>query len=161
MARQYKLPKAVEDVIPEHHGTRRISYFFDKALTMVDPEKETLNEGDFRYPGPKPRTREAAIVMLADGVEAGSRVLREPSHNRLRSLIAEIVEHVEDEGQLSECTLTFRDLAKVEEAFYQVLLGVFSRRISYPGYTFDKEHENEGARSPSALPSQKTADPQG
>lgn len=161
MARQYKIPQPIIDVIPQHHGTRRISYFLDKALTMVDPEKERINEADFCYPGPKPQTREAAIVMLADAVEAGSRVLKDPSHSRLKTLIGEIVQHVIAEGQLSECTLTFKDLAKVEDAFYQILLGVFSRRISYPGYTFDKEIEDDPTRGQAALPPQKAGNPQG
>lgn len=159
IARQYRLPQPVLDVIPQHHGTRHISYFLDKALTMVDPEKESISEADFVYPGPKPQTREAAVVMLADAVEAGSRVLRDPSHSRLRALISEVVQRVVDEGQLSECTLTFKDLAKVEDAFFQILLGVFSRRISYPGYTFDKEEDHDATRGPAPLPPAKTGHP--
>ena len=159
IARQYHLPQAILDVIPQHHGTRRISYFMDKALTMVDPEKESINESDFMYGGPKPKTREAAIVMLSDAVEAGSRVLRDPSHGRLHSLVSEIVARVVAEGQLSDCNLTFKDLAKVEDAFYQILLGVFSKRISYPGYTFDKEPNHEATRGPVALPPAKAGHP--
>ncbi len=145
MARQYGLPQAVLDVIPQHHGTRKIAYFYDKALTLHDPEKGTIGESDYQYPGPRPQTREAAIIMLADGVEAGSRVLREPSHQRLMGLIEEITNRVVGEGQLDDCNLTFRDLAKVQDGFLQILVGVFSRRISYPGYRFDKEEE--GAQS--------------
>lgn len=159
IARQYKIPQPVLDVIPQHHGTRHISYFLDKALTMVDPEKESISEADFVYPGPKPQSREAAIVMLADAVEAGSRVLRDPSHTRLRALISEIVERVVSEGQLSECSLTFKDLAQVEEAFYNILLGVFSRRISYPGYTFDKEGDHDSTRGSAPLPPVKAGYP--
>ncbi|MEJ2420429.1 MAG: HDIG domain-containing protein [Acidobacteriota bacterium] len=143
LGRQYGLPQAVVDIIPQHHGTRKISYFYDKAMTIVDPEKESLNEADFQYPGPKPRSREAAIIMLTDGVEAASRVLREPSPQRIRTLISEIVAKVVKEEQLDESNLTFSDLALVQDAFYQILIGVFSRRISYPGYKFDKE---EGGR---------------
>lgn len=159
IARQYKIPQPILDVIPQHHGTRHISYFLDKALTMVDPERESISEADFVYPGPKPQTREAAIVMLADGVEAGSRVLRDPSHPRLRTLIGEIVERVVSEGQLGECSLTFKDLARVEEAFYKILLGVFSRRISYPGYTFDKEGDHDPTRGSAPLPPVKAGHP--
>lgn len=153
MARQYRLPQAVVDVIPQHHGTRRIHYFYDKALAQHDPEKGELHESDYRYPGPKPRTREAAIIMLADGVEAGSRVLKDPSHQRLSGLIEEMVERVVAEGQLEECDLTFRDLSKVQDAFFQILIGVFSRRISYPGYKFDKEDDvaTEGSGPAGAL----------
>ncbi len=159
IARQYGLPQAIIDVIPEHHGTRHISYFLDKALTMVDPEKESINESDFTYPGPRPQTREAAIVMLSDAVEAGSRVLKDPSHSRLKALISEMVERVVGENQLADCNLTFKDLAQVQDAFYHILLGVFSRRISYPGYTFDKEPDHDAARGPVALPPAKTGHP--
>lgn len=139
LARQYHLPKAVFDVIPQHHGTRKIHYFFEKALTLQNPEKGEIQEGDFRYPGPKPQNREAAIIMMADGVEAASRLLKDPSPQRLKGLIEEINERVVAEGQLDECDLTFKDLSRVQDAFYQMLIGVFSRRISYPGYRFDKE----------------------
>ena len=159
IARQYSLPQPVLDVIPQHHGTRHISYFLDKALTMVDPEKESISEADFVYPGPKPQTREAAIVMLADAVEAGSQGPARPVPLPARALISEIVQRVVDEGQLGECTLTFKDLAKVEEAFFQILLGVFSRRISYPGYTFDKEGDHDTTRGPAPLPPAKTGHP--
>ncbi len=158
MARQYKLPQPIIDIIPQHHGTRRISYFLDKALTMVDPEKETINEADFSYPGPRPKSREAAIIMMADGIEAGSRVLKEPTHHRLKSLVTEIVNRVVSEGQLEECDLTFKDLARVQEAFLMVLMGVFSRRISYPGYTFDKEQKNEAPRSEAPQQASNAAD---
>lgn len=163
LGRKFGIPEAVLDVIPQHHGTRRVGYFFDKALTMLDPEKDTLNEADFRYPGPKPQTREAAIVMMADGIEAGSRVLKEPSHHRLNSLVQEIIQRVTDEGQLDECTLTFRDLTVLREAFLKTLQGIFSRRISYPGYAFDKEKDkerkDEPARGADPLPSPKPPSP--
>jgi len=157
MARQYRLPQAVLDIIPQHHGTRRIHYFYDKALTLHDPEKGEIQEGDYRYPGPRPQTREAAIIMMADGVEAGSRVLKDPSHQRLRALVEEIVARVVDEQQLDECDLNFRDLAKVQEAFHQILIGVFTRRISYPGYRFDKEAEGAAEGSDAPYPDAPTA----
>ena len=152
LARQHKLPERIVAIVPQHHGTRRISYFMDKALTMIDPEKETINEADFRYPGPKPQTREAAIIMIADGVEAGSRVLKKPTHQRVTSLVSEIIQRVVSEGQLTECEITFKDLARLEEAFVKYLMGQYSRRISYPGYTFDKEPKNGTARSAGARP---------
>lgn len=159
LGRQHGLPEAVLDIIPQHHGTRRIGYFFDKALTMLDPEKDTINEADFRYPGPKPQTREAAIIMMADGIEAGSRVLKEPTHHRLKALVQEIVRRVQEEGQLEESDLTFRDLAVLQEAFLKTLMGVFSRRISYPGYSFDKEKTDGTPRSPASQPTPKTSAP--
>ncbi len=158
MARQYRLPRAVLDVIPQHHGTRKIAFFYDKALTLHDPEKGSINEGDYQYPGPKPLTREAAIIMLADGVEAGSRVLKEPSHQRLLALIEEITSRVVQEGQLDDCDITFKDLAKVQDAFLQILVGVFSRRISYPGYRFDKEDDSDSEGSVASRAGDKASD---
>lgn len=139
MAREAGLPQAVIDLIPQHHGDRRVSYFYEKALTMADPEKEPLRDEDFHYPGPKPRSREAAILMLADGVEAASRILREPTEQQLRKLIAEICDRVVSEGQLVECDLTYEDMAQIQETFFKILQGVFSKRISYPTFMFDKE----------------------
>lgn len=139
IAREEGLPEAVIDLIPQHHGDRRISYFFEKALTMVDPEKETIRDEEFRYPGPRPKSREAAILMLADGVEAGSRLMREPTDAQLRFLIREICDRVVSEGQLVECDLTYEDMAQIQEAFLKMLQGIFSKRISYPGFNFDKE----------------------
>jgi putative nucleotidyltransferase with HDIG domain len=139
IAREAGLPGAIIDLIPQHHGDRRISYFYEKALTMVDPEKEGLKDEDFRYPGPRPKSREAAILMLADGVEAGSRLLREPTELQLRKLIREICDRVVSEGQLVECDLTYEDMSQIQETFLKILQGVFAKRISYPSYSFDKE----------------------
>lgn len=153
MAREAGIPAAVIDLIPQHHGDRRISYFYEKALTMVDPEKEVLKDEDFRYPGPKPRSREAAILMLADGVEAGSRLLREPTEPQVRRLIKEICDRVVSEGQLVECDLTYEDMAQIQETFLVILLGVFTKRISYPNFTFDKEGSDGKQGSVAPVPS--------
>jgi len=141
LARGYKLPEQIISIIPQHHGTRNISYFYDKALTIVDPEKETVNRADFCYPGPKPRTREAAIIMLADSIEASSRLLKDPSPQRVKSLINEIFDKALADEQLDECDITLNELAMLREGFFIVLIGVFARRISYPNYDFDKGAE--------------------
>ncbi len=155
LARQYKLPQAIVDIIPQHHGTRRISYFLDLALTMNDPTKESVNEADFRYKGPKPQTREAAIIMMADSVEAASRTLRDPSHQRVTNMVDEIVERITGEGQLEECDLTFEDVAKVKASFVNFVMGIYSRRVSYPNYAFDKENKNGVQRSQAAQQAEK------
>lgn len=152
MAREAGLPAAIVDLIPQHHGDRRISYFYEKALTMVDPEKEALRDEDFRYPGPKPRSREAAIIMLADGVEAGSRLLREPTEPQIRKLIKEICDRVVSEDQLVECDLTYEDMAQIQETFLMILQGVYAKRISYPSFTFDKEGSDGKAGSDAPVP---------
>ena len=141
LARGFGLPEQIIDVIPQHHGTRSISYFYDKALTIVDPEKETINRSDFCYPGPKPKTREAAIIMLADSIEASSRILKDPSPQRVKTLINEIFDKALADNQLDECDITLSELAMLREGFFIVLIGVFARRISYPNYDFDKGAE--------------------
>ncbi len=141
LARGYKLPEIIVDIIPQHHGTRSISYFYDRALTIVDPEKETINKADFCYPGPKPASREAAVIMLADSIEASSRLLKDPSPQRVKTLINEIFDKALADNQLDECDITLSELALLREGFFIALIGVFSRRISYPNYDFDKGAE--------------------
>ncbi len=142
LAKSFKLPQQIIDVIPQHHGTRKISYFYDRALTVVDPEKEKINESDFCYEGPIPKTKEAAIIMLADSIEASSRVLKDPSSQRLKTMIDEIFDKILAEKQLDDCDLTINDLAKLKEGFFKTLVGVYTRRISYPNFDFDKEQKN-------------------
>jgi hypothetical protein len=127
MARAAGLPECVMDVIREHHGTTRLTYFWHKA---GDTEERDL--GDFRYPGPRPRSKETAVVMLADSVEAASRVGGEPTPEKLRATVRRIVEMKLAERQLDEADLTFRDLAVVEESFVSVLAGMHHQRVDYP-----------------------------
>ncbi|MFB3852033.1 MAG: HD family phosphohydrolase [Acidobacteriota bacterium] len=142
IAKSFKLPNQIIDIIPQHHGTRKISYFYDRALTVVDPEKEKINESDFCYEGPIPKTKEAAIIMLADSIEASSRVLKDPSSQRLKTMIDEIFDKILAERQLDDCDLTINDLAKLKEGFFKALVGVYARRISYPNFEFDKDQKN-------------------
>jgi putative nucleotidyltransferase with HDIG domain len=128
LARDHKLPEVLIDGIREHHGTSLMTFFYDKAQS-VDP---TVDEEDFRYPGPKPRSKETAVVMLADGVEAASRVLSDPRPSRIRQLVRRIIEDRVDAGELEACGLTLADLAKIREAFVLVLTGMFHGRIRYP-----------------------------
>ncbi|SIN73961.1 HD family phosphohydrolase [Halodesulfovibrio marinisediminis] len=128
LARKHRLGHEIEDIIQQHHGTSVIRYFYTKAAE----QDETLCKNDFRYPGPKPKSREAAIVMLADAVEASSRVLADPTPSRLRGHIDTIMKGIFSEGQLDDSELTFSDLTKVGESFHRVLTGIFHRRIEYP-----------------------------
>lgn len=142
LAKAFKLPSQIIDIIPQHHGTRKISYFYDRALTVIDPEKEKINESDFCYEGPVPKTKEAAIIMLADSIEASSRVLKDPSSQRLKTMINEIFDKILAERQLDDCDLTINDLAKLKEGFFKTLVGINARRISYPNFEFDKDQKN-------------------
>jgi putative nucleotidyltransferase with HDIG domain len=129
LARQHGLPTAVCDIIAQHHGTSLITYFYHQA---VGGGHDPVLEQHFRYEGPKPQTREAAIVMLADTVEAASRVLGDVTPARLANFVHEMIEMRRQDGQLDECNLTFRDLSLIEEAFVRVLVAARHRRIEYP-----------------------------
>ncbi len=130
LGRAYKLPKSILDIIGQHHGTSLVAYFYQRALASERPELVT--ESDFRYDAVKPQTKEAALVMLADSVEAAVRALQRPTPGRLEGLTRRIIKEKLHDGQLDECDLTFKDLDRVAEAFVQVLTGIFHSRIEYP-----------------------------
>lgn len=143
MGYRYKLGPAIVDGILQHHGTTLISYFYNKALEDQDEEIDTVHEADFRYPGPKPQFKEAALLMLADSIEAAARSLDEPTPGRLTSLVRNIIQSKFLDGQLEECDLTLRDLSIIEEIYRRVILGIYHQRIDYPTTT---------PRLPAALP---------
>jgi len=129
MARAYGLPAPILDIIGEHHGQSLIKYFYQKA---VDQEGGAVDEKDFRYPGPKPQTREAALVMLADAVEASAKSIAEPTPARLTGLVQKTINRFFTDGQLGECELTLKDLHEIAKAFNRVLTGMYHHRIDYP-----------------------------
>jgi putative nucleotidyltransferase with HDIG domain len=130
MAKQMKLPQEVIDIIAQHHGTSLMKYFYHQALKYMD--RQEVKQQDYKYQGPKPQTREAAIVMLADTVEAASRILKKPSAKRIEEMVTEIVESKFRERELNESALTLRGLIKISIAFRRYLTGVFHTRIEYP-----------------------------
>mgnify|MGYP003763300699 FL=1 len=130
LAKQHKLPVVLTDFIKQHHGSDLVQYFYHKALE--DDKDGSVEENDFRYPGPKPQSKEAAIVMLADAVEAAVRTLSRPTPGRVEGLIRKIIKARLNSGQLDESDLTLRDLDKVADAFAQVLSGIYHSRIEYP-----------------------------
>jgi len=129
IARREKLPKAILNGISEHHGTTLMTFFFHKAK-QADLDVE---EGDFRYPGPKPRSKETAVLMLADAVEAAARSLSEPTPSRIRGVVTRILDARVEDGQLDESPITFEDLAKIRESFIPILTALFHARVHYPG----------------------------
>lgn len=131
LARQYRLPKPITDQIYMHHGTGLIQYFYAKAKEQAG-EGETVDEALFRYPGPKPDTREAGVIMLADKVEAACRTIREPTEGRIRAMIQQITNSVMTDGQFEDCPLTLRELYLIADSFTNVLLGIYHHRIEYP-----------------------------
>ena len=162
MARENGLPEQIIDIIPQHHGTRLMTFFYEKAKSSADPSMGPVKEEDFRYPGPKPQTREAAIFMLADGVEAAARTIDEPTANRLKEMIRKITNAVVLDGELDACDLTFADLEKIQQAFLRSLVSMYHHRVDYPGFDFgrpkaeSKERRGE-PRSESDSPERKVA----
>ncbi|MBN2365823.1 MAG: HDIG domain-containing protein [Calditrichaeota bacterium] len=139
MAEEYNLPLAVKKFIPEHHGTSIMSYFYHKAQESMDPKD--LNENDFRYPGPRPQSKETAIAMLSDAVEAASRTLANPNLQRLSILVENLIEKRFQEGELDECDITLRELNKIKSAFVRVLMGIHHLRIEYPSEEKNQEKQ--------------------
>ncbi len=152
VARMLRLPSDIADMIPQHHGTRLITYFYKKAKDMENPELEQVKEEDYRYPGPKPQTKEGAILMLADATEAASRTLSDPSPARIRNMINTLFRAIFEDGQLDESNLTMKDLNLISDAFVRKLESVFHHRIAYPGYEFNKDEKTKAAGEPQDLP---------
>jgi len=129
LAKKYRLPSKVRDFIPQHQGTGLATYFYCKAR---EGEGDTVNEENFRYPGPKPQTKETAIVMLADSCEAVVRAERPASVEEIEAVVRKVISGKMLDGQLDECDLTLRDLDGIRDAFVSILQGVFHPRIKYP-----------------------------
>jgi len=130
IGRQYKLPEVILDFIPQHHGTSTLQFFFEKALKNASGK---LNREDFKYPGPKPLSKEAAIVMLADGVEASVRSLTEANEENISKIIDKIVQKRFDENQFTECPITLNEISQLKSIFLKTLLAAHHKRIKYPG----------------------------
>jgi len=145
IAEENDIPREVRDFIPEHHGTNVVSYFYKKALERNGDDE--VQESDFRYPGPRPQSKETGIVMLADAVEAACRSLRDPSISRLRSMVNGIVEERFKKGELAECPLTLRDLNLIKESFIRTLTGIFHGRTQYP-----EDQKNTGDNNKNGQP---------
>ena len=142
LARKYKLGEEIIEGIIQHHGTSLIKYFYNKSLKLGN---ENVNEEDFRYPGPKPQTREAGIVMLADVVEAAVRALERPTPARIQGRVKELINDVFADGQLEECELTLKDLHQIAKSFNNILTSIYHSRIEYTdNKTQEKKKEKNG-----------------
>ena len=147
MAKEYGLPKVLISFIETHHGTSIIRYFFEKAKSIEDEiEKDTPVEDTFRYDGPLPHTKETGILLLADGIEAASRAMKNPTYSKLENLVNRMVDDRVSEGQLSHCPLTFRDLQVIKESFISILVGVYHSRIEYPDEEKSTKEIEEAAK---------------
>ncbi|MCR4666669.1 MAG: HDIG domain-containing protein [Desulfovibrio sp.] len=149
LAREYGLGQEISDIIQQHHGTRIMQFFYQKALKMG----EKTSESEFSYLGPRPQTKESAIIMLADSVEASSRTLTDPTPARVKSHIDKIVKGIFAEGQLDESELTFKDLHYLSENFQRILTGLFHQRIAYPEQ--NKQESGKGGEGAKGTDAQK------
>lgn len=130
IARNHKLGRPIIDIIQQHHGTSLITYFFEKAKQQKG--EDAVKTENFRYPGPKPQTKEAGLVLLADAVEAASRALENPTPARIKGLVQKIINNIFLDGQLDECELTLKDLHEIARSFHKILTGIHHHRIDYP-----------------------------
>jgi membrane-associated HD superfamily phosphohydrolase len=143
LCRDYKIPQVIIDIIQQHHGTALVSYFYKRATETE--HSECIIEADFRYEGPRPQTKEAALIMLADAAEASVRSISKPNINRIEAMVRKIIRQRLNDGQLDECDLTLRDLNTIGDVFIRVLSSAFHSRIEYPDTM--KELERKKAKS--------------
>lgn len=132
LAREHKLGAEIIDIIQQHQGTTLIKFFYERAKKQADPEMGQVDERDYRYHGPKPQTREAALILLADAIEAASRTLTDPTPARIQGMVQKLINNIFIDGQLNECDLTLKDLNLIAKSFNRVLASSFHHRVDYP-----------------------------
>jgi membrane-associated HD superfamily phosphohydrolase len=154
LAHKYRLNQRIIDFIPEHHGTSLIHYFYQKAC--VQGQTEGLEEGDYRYPGPKPQSKETAIVLLADSVEAATRSMDEQTPQRIGDVVRKVINNKFIDGQLDECNLTLREIDTIASTFVRVLSAMYHGRVKY-----HESHGNNLKKSSKEGPHSAAPDPQG
>jgi len=145
IAKKLKLPRPLREIIEQHHGNSLVRYFYNKAKQIYDPEEQTIGEESYRYPGPSPRTKEAALVMLADSVEAASRSLKSPTKDNLKRVITDIFNAYLQDGQLDDCDFSLRELRDVASAFLTILFAIYHPRVEYPGFAFEAKKPRKPA----------------
>jgi putative nucleotidyltransferase with HDIG domain len=143
MARENKLPPQIVDIVEQHHGTSLMSFFYHKAMENRGPNSPEINEMDFRYPGPKPQSKEAGLVMLADICEAATRSLAEPTPTKIHELVKTLINRVFDDGQLEASELALKDITEVKRVFVNILVGIYHHRVAYPGINKDSAKEQQ------------------
>lgn len=150
LARKLKLPATLREIIAQHHGNSLVRYFFQKAKEKYDPEMQTVGEESYRYPGPPPKSKEAALILLADSVEAASRSLKAPSRESLKRVIKDIFENYLQDGQLDECDFSLKELRTIAAAFLSTLYTIYHPRVEYPGFDFEgkKRTKKEKEKKP-------------
>jgi putative nucleotidyltransferase with HDIG domain len=148
LAKEHRLGLPIIDIIRQSHGTALISYFYQKAKNTATPDVQSVEECDFRYPGPKPQTREAGLVLLADCVEAASRTLTDPTPARIQGMVQKIINNIFIDGQLDECELTLKNLHEIAKSFNRILVGIHHQRIDYPEPAYKEKEKVIGGKKP-------------
>ncbi|MBU1727022.1 MAG: HDIG domain-containing protein [Candidatus Omnitrophica bacterium] len=148
LAKKYRFSPVLIDFILQHHGSSLVYYFYRRALENLEDDQKVLEEG-FRYPGPKPSTKETAVVLLADSVEAATRALKEPSPAKIQEVVYKIINNKFIDRQLDECDLTLKDLEKISEVFVRILGGIYHSRVTYPENTSSENHHKKPAKEDS------------
>ncbi len=145
LAKKHNLPQAIIDIIQQHHGTSIQTYFYQRAKEQRENDKTApaVTEKDFRYPGPKPQTMVAALVLMADAIEAASRVLTNPTPTRVSALVDRIINNCFIDGQLDNCELTLKDIIEIKTHFVYFLTSMYHKRVSYPGFEIKDEDINK------------------
>jgi putative nucleotidyltransferase with HDIG domain len=143
LAKKLRLPRKIREIIAQHHGNSLVKYFYHKAKQKYDPEMQKIGEETYRYPGPPPESKEAALILLADSVEAASRSLKSASRENLKRVIKDIVENHIQDGQLDECDFSLKELRTIATTFLSTLTTVFSPRVEYPGFDFEMKEKKK------------------
>ncbi|MFA5276377.1 MAG: phosphohydrolase, partial [Candidatus Omnitrophota bacterium] len=154
LAEKYKLSPVIIDFILQHHGNSLVYYFYRRALENLEDDEEIKEEG-FRYPGPKPNTKETAIVLLADSVEAASRALKDSAPSKIEEIVHKVINNKFIDGQLDECDLTLKDLEKISAVFIRILTGIYRSRVSYPEEQKSAENNHKKSSKEDSHLSQK------
>jgi len=162
LAREKHLGQPIIDVIRQHHGTALIKFFYEKAKNQAEANGQQVDPQEFRYPGPKPQTREAGLVMLADAVEAASRTLINPTPDRIQGMVQKLINRIFSDGQLDECELTLKNLHEIAKSFNRILGAIFHHRIDYPepvhkgGNGGKRNNAHPGTEQPAKTPGPAT-----
>jgi cyclic-di-AMP phosphodiesterase PgpH len=148
IAKKEKLPQPIRDIIEQHHGNSLVRYFYQKAKEKYDPEMQKIGEETYRYPGPPPQSKEAALIMLADSVEAASRSLKVHNEDHLKRVITDIFDSNLQDGQLDDCNFSLKDLRTIASSFLATLLMIYQPRVDYPGFDFEMKKRKKPEKSP-------------
>jgi hypothetical protein len=148
LAKKLRLPRKIREIIETHHGKSLVRYFFEKAKEAYDPDMQKIGEESYRYPGPLPKSTEAALIMLADSVEAASRSLKSPSRPNLKRLISEIFNNYLQDGQLDDCDISIKELRAAADTFLETLYTIYHPRVEYPGFEFEGKKQQKQPKKP-------------